>query len=160
MHTHTHTIRPHCPSLWLREITATWSGTTSIMQRPPKAPQVSFNMSTRSPPPPRLSMWPFIWLQWRTSKQNTSPGGKPSQLTMQFELLCREDTAWCFQRCDNTIRLLNVALTLYILSWFCRKGPCCSSQNTNPFSIHAAPLLPSFCLLLLYMLHRLNPALF
>ena len=97
-HTHTHT-QPRCPSPRLREITATWSGTLSIMWRPPKAPQVSFNMSKGPLLHPRLSMWPFIRPQRRTSKQNTSPGLRPSQ-HMNYSAWCsptletRQSTLW------------------------------------------------------------------
>lgn len=43
------------------------------MRRPHKAPQVSFNMSNGLLLP-QLPMCPFIWLQMRTAKQNTSLG--------------------------------------------------------------------------------------
>jgi len=75
-HTHTHRIRPHCPSHGLEKLLPPEAEPCPSCGGPPKAPQVSFNMSKGPFLPPRPSMWPFIWLEGRTSKQNTSPGGK------------------------------------------------------------------------------------
>ena len=121
-HTHTHITRPRCPSPRLREITATWSGTLSIMRRPPKAPQVSFNMSKGPLLHPRLSMWPFIRPQRRTSKQNTSPGLKPSQLHMHMNY-----SAWCSPTLETRQSHCDMQISLKLSGG----KPYCSSRNRD-----------------------------
>lgn len=81
-HTHMHTqwgresTSPH-----IREITATWSGTLSIMLGPLKPHRCPLTCPKIPPPSPKLSMWSFIRPQQETSKQNTSLGGNPLSLS-------------------------------------------------------------------------------
>ena len=92
-HTHTrssppppqaHKTRPPPPPPhWLKKITATWSGTTSITQRPPKAPQVSFNMSKGPLLPPGSPCGHSSGCSGG-HQNKTHPRGESSQLTMHI----------------------------------------------------------------------------
>lgn len=80
-HTNKHTYTQRLGERHIREITATWSGTLSIILGPLKPHRCSLTCPKTPSPLPQLSMWSFIRPQQETSKQNTSPGEKPLSLS-------------------------------------------------------------------------------
>lgn len=79
------------------EITATWSGTLSIKHGgAPGGPQVSFNMSKASPPPPPALHVAIHLAAVGNIKTQHIPGGETLTATHAHELLCGADTTWCF----------------------------------------------------------------